>query len=64
MEVGSYGNNIRVGEERFEVAIREKLKRSDEIKKGNYSYDYTPTGLLVLWVGRHWSGREWQDGKQ
>ena len=63
VEVNSFESNICIREEKFEIAIREKLKRSDEIKKGNYSYDYYPTGLLVLRVGRSWNGVEWQDGK-
>lgn len=54
---------IHIRKERFEVAIREKLKRSDEIRRGNYSYDYIPTGALVLKIGYSWNGREWQDGK-
>ncbi len=54
---------IHIRKERYEVAIREKQKRSNEIRKGSYSYDYTPTGVLVLKIGPSWNGREWQDGK-
>ncbi|WP_139307928.1 hypothetical protein [Pontibacter flavimaris] len=54
---------IQVREEKFEVAIREKLMRSDEIMPGNYSYDYSPTGTLVLKIGPSWKQKEWQDGK-
>lgn len=54
---------VQIREEKFEVAIREKLKRSTEIRPGNYSYDYTPTGTLVLKLGPSWRAKEWQDDK-
>ncbi|MEJ8802122.1 hypothetical protein [Pontibacter sp. H249] len=54
---------IHIRQEKYEVAIREKLKRSDEIRPKSYSYDYTPTGILFLRIGPTWNGREWQDGK-
>ncbi|WP_242923082.1 hypothetical protein [Pontibacter liquoris] len=59
----SYQICIHIRNEKYEVAIREKQKRSDEIRKGNYSFDYIPTGTLVLKIGPSWSCREWQDGK-
>lgn len=47
----------------YELAIREKLKRSTHIKPGNYSYDYTPTNILILKTGRFSNQQEWSDGK-
>ncbi|WP_439879676.1 hypothetical protein ACSX1A_10855 [Pontibacter sp. MBLB2868] len=61
--VSDYQAYIYIRKERYEVALREKLKRSTEIRPGNYSYDYTTTGILVLKIGPSWNGKEWQDGK-
>ncbi|WP_439882193.1 hypothetical protein ACSX1A_03315 [Pontibacter sp. MBLB2868] len=63
LEVSSWGTSAIMGSEKFEVSIREKLKRSKEIRPGEYNYDYTPTGVLILKTGRYWNLKEWQDGK-
>lgn len=52
-----------VSEEIFKVALREKQKRIKRESRSRWdSYDYEPTGILVLkWD--YYSGKEWSDGK-
>lgn len=52
---------ILIGEERYDFGIREKQVRSESTERG-YTYNYKPTGLLVLSTGRFFLKREYTDG--
>jgi len=54
---------IIIDVETYEFGIREKQERVESTHE-NYAYDYNPTGILVLTVGRYFKKREFFDGKQ
>jgi hypothetical protein len=56
IEMDNHEYKIHIGAENYEFSIREKYKKVENKEKW-HDYDYVPTGLLVLSVGR-WSDKK------
>ena len=56
IEMDNHEYKIHIGAENYEFSIREKYKKVESKEKW-HDYDYVPTGLLVLSVGR-WSDKK------
>jgi hypothetical protein len=56
IEMDNHEYKIHIGAENYEFSIREKYKKVESKEKWK-DYDYVPTGLLVLSVGR-WSDKK------